>query len=134
MPETPLPLSHLKVLDLTRVRGGPACVRQLADWGADVIRIETPPGMSGDDGYTGKRHSSDFQNLHRNKRSMTLNLKSDAAKKIFAELVGQPIHFSRAPFAIRSATPEQGEHTDAVLAELGYDAAAIAKLHDDKAV
>lgn len=89
MSGTPLPLSHLKVLDLTRVRGGPACVRQLADWGADVIRIETPPGMSGDDGYTGKRHSSDFQNLHRNKRSMTLNLKSDAAKKIFAELVAQ---------------------------------------------
>ncbi|MFT5440696.1 MAG: crotonobetainyl-CoA:carnitine CoA-transferase CaiB-like acyl-CoA transferase [Alphaproteobacteria bacterium] len=89
MPDNSLPLAHLKVLDLTRVRGGPACVRMLADWGADAIRVETPPAQSGEDGYTGDRHSSDFQNLHRNKRSLTLNLKHAEAKEIFARLVAQ---------------------------------------------
>jgi crotonobetainyl-CoA:carnitine CoA-transferase CaiB-like acyl-CoA transferase len=89
MPDNSLPLAHLKVLDLTRVRGGPACVRMLADWGADAIRVETPPAQSGKDGYTGDRHSSDFQNLHRNKRSLTLNLKHAEAKEIFAKLVAQ---------------------------------------------
>jgi crotonobetainyl-CoA:carnitine CoA-transferase CaiB-like acyl-CoA transferase len=87
MADGTLPLSHITVLDLTRVRGGPACVRQLADWGADAIRIEAPPGMSGDDGYTGKRHSSDFQNLHRGKRSLTLNLKSEGGMDVFKRLV-----------------------------------------------
>jgi formyl-CoA transferase len=67
-------LDRFTVLDLTRVRSGPTCVRQLADWGANVIKIETPPGM--DDQMGGPREGSDFQNLHRNKRSMTLNLKA----------------------------------------------------------
>jgi formyl-CoA transferase len=61
------------VLDLTRVRSGPTCVRQLADWGANVIKIETPPGV--EEPMGGPREGGDFQNLHRNKRSMTLNLK-----------------------------------------------------------
>jgi crotonobetainyl-CoA:carnitine CoA-transferase CaiB-like acyl-CoA transferase len=66
-------LSRFKVLDLTRVRAGPTAARQLADWGADVIKIELPQGMAEDMG--GPRQGPDFQNLHRNKRSITLNLK-----------------------------------------------------------
>jgi crotonobetainyl-CoA:carnitine CoA-transferase CaiB-like acyl-CoA transferase len=79
------PLSRFKVLDLTRVRAGPTCVRQLADWGADVIKIEAPP--DGKEALGGDRDNSDFQNLHRNKRSLTLNLKSDEGKEIFYKLV-----------------------------------------------
>src|ERR1700744_1616144 len=67
-------LDRFTVLDLTRARSAPTCVRQLADWGANVIKIETPPGM--EDQMGGPREGPDFQNLHRNKRSMTLNLKS----------------------------------------------------------
>jgi formyl-CoA transferase len=66
-----LPLSRFTVIDLTRARSGPTAVRQLADWGADVLKIESP----GDNADIGSRHGSDFQNLHRNKRSLTLNLK-----------------------------------------------------------
>jgi crotonobetainyl-CoA:carnitine CoA-transferase CaiB-like acyl-CoA transferase len=66
------PLSHIKVIDLTRVRAGPTAVRQLADWGADVIKVEA---AAGDEGLGGARHGPDFQQLHRNKRSLTLNLK-----------------------------------------------------------
>ena len=80
-----LPLARFKVLDLTRARSGPTCVRQLADWGADVIKIEQP--ADADDGFTGGRESSDFQNLHRNKRAMTLNLKAVEGKEIFLKLV-----------------------------------------------
>ena len=69
------PLSRFRVLDLTRVRAGPAAVRQLADWGADVIKIEAPRTAHVDDGLGGARNSSDFQNLHRNKRTLTLDLK-----------------------------------------------------------
>src|SRR6266699_1044626 len=67
-------LARFKVLDLTRVRAGPTCVRQLADWGADVVKIEMPEGSQGGD-MGGPRHGPDFQNLHRNKRSMTLDRK-----------------------------------------------------------
>ncbi len=83
---TPLPstaLSDYLVLDLTRVRSGPTCVRQLADWGADVIKIEAPNDKSA---MGGPRAGPDFQNLHRNKRSMALNLKSEEGKKIFKKL------------------------------------------------
>lgn len=69
------PLSSVRVLDLTRVRAGPTAVRQLADWGADVIKIESPSAGGDEDPFGGKRSGSDFQNLHRNKRSLTLNLK-----------------------------------------------------------
>ena len=68
-------LSRFTVLDLTRVRSGPTCVRQLADWGANVIKIEMPEGLDQGDPMGGPRQGSDFQNLHRNKRGMTLNLK-----------------------------------------------------------
>lgn len=79
-------LSHLKIIDLTRVRAGPTCVRQFADWGADVIKVELPG--EDDDGF-GNRSHSDFQNLHRNKRSLTLNLKDPRGVEIFKQLVRQ---------------------------------------------
>ena len=76
-------LGRFRVIDLTRVRSGPTAVRQLADFGADVIKIE-PPDQSPVDG---PRHSSDFQNLHRNKRSMTLDLKHPQGLAVFRRLV-----------------------------------------------
>jgi len=87
MPHVPAStaLSRFRVLDLSRVRAGPTCVRQLADFGADVIKIESPPGMEAPMG--GPRDGPDFQNLHRNKRSMTLNLKDQAGVGIFMKLV-----------------------------------------------
>ena len=80
------PLARFKVIDLTRVRAGPTCVRQLADWGADVIKIESPEG---DAGLGGERHGPDFQNLHRNKRSLTLNLKAPEGLAILKKLVAE---------------------------------------------
>jgi crotonobetainyl-CoA:carnitine CoA-transferase CaiB-like acyl-CoA transferase len=82
-------LSHLTVLDLTRVRAGPTAVRQLADWGAQVIKIEMPPAMEEGDGVGGPREGSDFQNVHRNKRGMTLNLKSAEGVAILKQLVAK---------------------------------------------
>ena len=78
------PLARFTVLDLTRVRAGPTAVRQLADWGAEVIKIESP---GGDGGLGGERHGPDFQNLHRNKRSLTLNLKAPDGIAILRRLV-----------------------------------------------
>jgi formyl-CoA transferase len=69
------PLSSIRVLDLTGARSGPTAARQLADWGADVIKIERPDEGAEEDPLGGKRAGSDFQNLHRNKRSLALNLK-----------------------------------------------------------
>jgi crotonobetainyl-CoA:carnitine CoA-transferase CaiB-like acyl-CoA transferase len=80
-------LQHLRILDLTRVRAGPSCVRQFADFGADVIKIESPPGVDANENMGGARSGSDFQNLQRNKRSLTLNLKLPQAKEVFARLV-----------------------------------------------
>ena len=80
-------LSHIRVLDLTRVRSGPTAVRQLADWGADVIKVEQPAALEADGALGAKRYTADWQNLQRNKRSLTLNLKSDEGKDIFFELV-----------------------------------------------
>jgi formyl-CoA transferase len=84
---TTLPLSHIKVLDLTAHRAGPTAVRQLADWGASVVKIEPPPEPgSNTDAMGGSRHGFDFQNLHRNKQSMTLNLKSPEGHAIFMKM------------------------------------------------
>jgi crotonobetainyl-CoA:carnitine CoA-transferase CaiB-like acyl-CoA transferase len=79
------PLARFKVLDLTRARAGPTCVRQLVDWGAQAVKIEMPGGRTGD-GMGGNRHGFDFQNLHRNKRSMTLNLRDPEGVAIFKKL------------------------------------------------
>ena len=83
------PLSRFKVLDLTRVRAGPTAVRQLADWGADVIKVEVPPQPDAGEGMGGPRLGPDFQNIHRNKRGMTLNLKSEAGMEVFRRLVAE---------------------------------------------
>lgn len=81
-------LSRFKVLDLTRVRAGPTCVRMLADFGADVLRIEPPKGVDPNENmFAGNRHGGDFQNLNRNKRALTLNLKKPAGKEILMRLV-----------------------------------------------
>ncbi|RMF87782.1 MAG: CoA transferase [Nitrospinota bacterium] len=77
-----MPLSHIKVIDLTRARAGPTCARQLADMGAQVIKVESPVDEEGTN-----RHGFDFQNLHRNKRSMVLNLKHEKGKEILKRLV-----------------------------------------------
>ncbi|MGH6788236.1 MAG: CaiB/BaiF CoA transferase family protein [Pseudolabrys sp.] len=82
-------LSRFTVLDLTRVRSGPTCVRQLGDWGANVIKIETPPHLSEGEGPGGPREGSDFQNLQRNKRGMTLDMKSPEGLAAFMRLVAK---------------------------------------------
>jgi len=79
-------LENVRVLDLTRVRSGPTAVRQLADWGADVIRIEQPEALEPDGSLGAARHTADFQNLQRNKRSITLNLKTDEGMALFRKL------------------------------------------------
>ncbi len=84
MEQPSLPLAGIRLLDLTRARSGPTAVRHLADWGADVIKIEESAG--GADGLGGPRDGSDFQSLQRNKRSMTLNLKEPEGKEIFFKL------------------------------------------------
>ena len=80
-------LSDLRILDLTRVRAGPTCCRIFADFGADVIKIEAPKGVDPNEGMSGARHGSDMENLHRNKRSLTLNLKTPGGLAIFKRLV-----------------------------------------------
>jgi len=104
-----LPLSDIRVIDLTIARAGPTCVRQLADWGADVIRVE-PPGTG--DFLGGDRHGSDFQQLHRNKRSLSLNLKSAAGQDVLMRLV------DRADVLIENMRPPVKEH-------LGFGYAAV---------
>jgi crotonobetainyl-CoA:carnitine CoA-transferase CaiB-like acyl-CoA transferase len=84
-----LPLSRFKVIDLTLARAGPSCVRTLADWGADVIRVEPPPEDGDASELVGRRDGSDFQNLHRNKRAITLNLKTDEGREILMRLAEQ---------------------------------------------
>jgi len=80
-----LPLARFTVLDLTRARAGPTCVRQLVDWGARAIKIEMPGGRAGD-GMGGARHGFDFQNLHRGKEALTLNLREPDGVAIFKRL------------------------------------------------
>ena len=80
-------LSHLRILDFTRVRAGPTCIRQFADFGADVIKIESPPGVDPNENMGGPRDGPDMQNLHRNKRAMTLNMKQPGAREVLERLV-----------------------------------------------
>jgi formyl-CoA transferase len=82
-------LSHISVLDLTRVRAGPTAVRQLVDWGASAIKIEMPAGLDEGEGPGGPRDGSDFQNVHRNKRGMTLNLKAPEGVAILKKMAAK---------------------------------------------
>src|ERR1700692_2468855 len=107
-------LARFTVLDLTRVRSGPTCVRQLADWGANVIKIETPPGL--EEPMGGPREGGDFQNLHRNKRSMTLNLKAPEGVAAFKKMV------KKADVVVENFRPD-------VKARLGIDYKTLAKIN-----
>ena len=81
------PLSRFTIIDLTRVRSGPTAVRHLADWGANVVKIEAPAAVDKSKGMGGARNGSDYQNIHRNKRSLTLNLKEMAGHDVLMKLV-----------------------------------------------
>jgi len=109
-------LSHLTVLDLTRVRAGPTAVRQLADWGAQVIKIEMPPALDEGEGVGGPRDGSDFQNVHRNKRGITLNLKSAEGVAILKRLA------ARADILVENYRPD-------VKIKLGIDYATMAAVN-----
>ncbi|HEX8809135.1 MAG TPA: CaiB/BaiF CoA-transferase family protein [Xanthobacteraceae bacterium] len=109
-------LARFTVLDLTRVRAGPTCVRQLADWGANVIKIELPPDPNGGDQLGGPREGSDFQNLHRNKRSMTLNLKTPEGLAAFKRMV------KKADVVVENFRPD-------VKKRLGIDYKTLAKIN-----
>ncbi len=82
-----LPLERFTVIDLTRVRSGPTCVRLFADWGANCIKVEAPEAIDKSAGMGGARHGPDFQNIHRNKRGVTLNIKKPEGRDVFLRLV-----------------------------------------------
>ena len=109
-------LSRFTVLDLTRVRSGPTAVRQLGDWGANVIKIETPPHLEKGEGPGGPRHGPDFQNLHRNKRSLTLDLKSPLGLAAFLRMV------EKADVVVENFRPD-------VKDRLGIDYASLRKVN-----
>jgi formyl-CoA transferase len=109
-------LSRLRILDLSRVRAGPTCVRQFADFGADVIKIESPPGVDPNENMGGPRDGPDMQNLHRNKRAMTLNLKVPQAREVLYRLV------KTADVVVENYRPD-------VKYRLGIDYESIAKVN-----
>lgn len=112
VPPEPLPLADLVVLDLTIARAGPTAVRQLADWGADVIRIEPPLRGASTSGH----HTPDYLNLHRNKRSLTLDLKQEAGRALLHRLV------PRADVLVENMRP-------AVKTRLGFDWPTVSRLN-----
>jgi crotonobetainyl-CoA:carnitine CoA-transferase CaiB-like acyl-CoA transferase len=110
-------LGRIKVLDLSRVRAGPTCVRILADFGADVIRVEPPKGIDPNDSmFADDRFGGDFQNLNRNKRSLSLNLKEEAGREVLRRLVEQ------ADVVVENWRPD-------VKARLGVDYESLAKIN-----
>ncbi len=111
-----LPLSRFTVLDLTRVRSGPTCVRQLADWGANVIKIEAPDEIDTGKGMGGERHGPDFQHVHRNKRGITINLKHPDGLALFKRLV------EKADVVVENYRPD-------VKTRLGIDYAALSAVN-----
>jgi crotonobetainyl-CoA:carnitine CoA-transferase CaiB-like acyl-CoA transferase len=106
------PLAHITVIDLTRARSGPTCVRQLADLGARVIQVEAREDRESDFG----RHGFDFQNLHRNKRSITLDLKTPGGVEILKKLV------ARADVLVENFRPD-------VKTRLGIDYEALSQVN-----
>lgn len=110
-------LKPFRVLDLSRVRAGPNCVRVLGDFGADVIRVEPPKGVDPNEAmFAANRNGGDFQNLNRNKRSITLNLKKPGALDIFMKLV------ETADVVVENWRPE-------VKNKLGIDYETLAKVN-----
>ncbi len=109
-------LSRFTVLDLTRVRSGPTCVRQLADWGANVVKIDALTEDAGGEQPGGPRQGSDFQNLHRNKRAMTLNLKDERGLAVFKRLA------ARADVVVENFRPD-------VKKKLGIDYDSLAAIN-----
>lgn len=109
-------LSRFTVLDLTRVRSGPTAVRQLADWGADVIKIEPPGQRAGGEEMGGPRDGPDFRNLHRNKRAVTLDLKAPDGLAAFRRMA------ARADVVVENFRPD-------VKARLGIDYTALRALN-----
>ena len=109
-------LTRFTVLDLTRVRAGPTCVRQLADWGANVIKIDALLDDAGGEQLGGPRQGSDFQNLHRNKRAITLNLKKPEGLEVFRRLV------EKADVVVENFRPD-------VKAKLGIDYESVRKIN-----
>ena len=109
-------LSRFTVLDLTRVRAGPTCVRQLADWGANVIKIDALMEDAGGEQPGGPRSGSDFQNLHRNKRAMTLNLKDPKGLEVFRRLA------EKADVVVENFRPD-------VKTKLGIDYESVRKIN-----
>src|SRR6266446_6128077 len=109
-------LSRFTVLDLTRVRAGPTCVRQLADWGANVIKIDALMEDAGGEQPGGPRSGSDFQNLHRNKRAMTLNLKDPKGLEAFRRLA------EKADVVVENFRPD-------VKTKLGIDYESVRKIN-----
>ena len=116
VPHASQALSRFTVLDLTRVRAGPTCVRQLADWGANVIKIDALLEDAGSEQLGGPRQGSDFQNLHRNKRAITLNLKNPKGLEVFHRLVKQ------ADVIVENFRPD-------VKAKLGIDYESVRKIN-----
>jgi crotonobetainyl-CoA:carnitine CoA-transferase CaiB-like acyl-CoA transferase len=116
VPRASAALTRFTVLDLTRVRAGPTCVRQLADWGANVIKVELPEHQEPADAMGGPRHGPDFQNLHRNKRSITLDLKSADGAAVFRRLA------AKADVIVENFRPD-------VKVRLGIDYASLSKLN-----
>ena len=117
MSEHHLPLEKYTVLDLTRARAGPTAARVLADWGANVIAIEHPDRAGSDSsGFTGSRSGPDFQNLHRNKRSMSLDLKNSEGRAVFFRLA------EKADVIIENFRPD-------VKRRLGIDFEAVSKVN-----
>jgi len=115
-PQASQALSRFTVLDLTRVRAGPTCVRQLADWGANVIKIDAILEDAGGEQLGGPRRGSDFQNLHRNKRAMSLNLKDPKGLEVFNRLV------KKADVVVENFRPD-------VKTKLGVDYESVRKIN-----
>jgi crotonobetainyl-CoA:carnitine CoA-transferase CaiB-like acyl-CoA transferase len=106
-------LQRFRVIDLTQVRAGPTACRQLADWGADVIQVQMPEHMRGDD-TLGGQDGSDYQYTHRNKRSITLNLKEEEGLSVLKRLI------STADVVVENFRPD-------VKFRLGIDYESLAK-------
>jgi formyl-CoA transferase len=115
-PKASTALARFTVLDLTRVRAGPTCVRQLADWGANVIKIELPAHLETGDALGGARHGPDFQNLHRNKRAIEIDLKSPAGVATLKRLA------AKADVVVEYFRPD-------VKKRLGIDYAVLSKVN-----